>query len=156
MTAPEPIDLAGIPSLGIVETTLTREEDSFRVRANGIDTKAGLLLSASGVLIALVGGKPSVAGLVAQLLSVGAGGVAVAALWPRVDKGIGPRKLRDRYLTTPVAVTRLILLNTRIDLHAKDEEHLMEKASRLRVAAVLLLSAALAVVVGSIVYMIRS
>src|SRR4051794_24451423 len=117
MTAPEPIDLAGIPSLDIVEHTLTREEDSFRFRANGIDTKAGLLLSASGVLIALVGGKPSSAGLVAQLLSMGAGGMAVAALWPRVDKGIGPSKLRDRYLTTPVAVTRLVLLNTRIDLH---------------------------------------
>jgi hypothetical protein len=156
MTAQEPIDLADIPSLKIVERTLTREEDSFRLRAHAIDTKAGLLLSASGVLIALVGGKPSLAGLVAQLFSMGAGGVAVAALWPRVDKGIGPRELRDRYLTTPATVTRLVLLNTRIDLHAKDEEHLIKKARRLRVAALLLLSAALAVVLGAIVQVFRS
>jgi hypothetical protein len=156
MTAPEPIDLADIPSLEVVEQTLTRGEDSFRLRANAIDTKAGLLLTASGVVIALVGGKPGVAGLVAQLLSIGAGGVAVAALWPRVDKGISAGKLRDRYLTAPVAVTRLVLLNTRIELHAKDEQDLITKAGRLRLAAVLLLSAAVAVVVGGIVHVIRS
>lgn len=155
MTSPE-LDPSRIPSFDVIESALTREEDSYRARAASIDTKAGILLSGAGVLVALVGARPSVAGLLAQGVAIGAGAVAVGALWPRVDKGIRPGNLRDRYLTQQAALTRLVLLNTRIDLHAKDEEHLVQKARRLRLAALLLLAAAAVVVVGGMVEVIRN
>ena len=61
------------------------------------------------------------------------GGAAVFTIYPRVDKGIGPRQLRDRYLTRDPSITRMVLLNTRVELHAKDEERLIKKAQRVRV-----------------------
>lgn len=151
MSAPSPRDPLQLPSLDIVEAALAREEDSYRFRAQSIDTRLGLLLAAAGVVIALVGDSPSVAALVGQVLAVCAGGAAVYGLWPRVDKGIAPRKLRDRYLAADPTLTRMRLLNTRLDLHAKDEAQLLAKAIRLRIAALLLLAGAATIVVGSIV-----
>ena len=48
----------------------------------------------------------------------------------------------------------MILLSTRLELHAQDEARLVAKASRLRTAAALLLSAALVGVISSIVTVI--
>ncbi|TFV58342.1 hypothetical protein E4P41_13045 [Geodermatophilus sp. DF01-2] len=148
MRTPQNIDPARIPSLPIVETALVREEDSYRFRAQGMDTRLGLLLSAAGVLVALVGNRPSVAGLAGQVLALAAGATAVHGLWPRVDKGVAPRRLRDRYLAVDPTLTRMRLLNTRLDLHAQDEGRLLDKARRLRACALLLLAAATAVVMG--------
>ena len=151
VTTPQPIDSARVPSLPLVEAALDREEESYRFRAGGIDSKAGLLLSAAGVLVALVGTKPGIAGLIGQVIAIASGGAAVLTLLPRVDKAIGPRQLRDRYLTTDASITRMVVLNTRIELHSQDERRLMTKAVRLRWAAVLLLCAASAIVIGAIV-----
>lgn len=144
-----------VPSLGIVEDALQREDDSYRDRANGLDTKAGVILSASGVIVALVGSSASIAGLLAQLAAIGSGVAAVLAILPRVDKAIGPRNLRDRYLQTDPVATRLIMLNTRIDLHERNEARLLDKARRLKIAAWLLLASAVAIATGGIVEQIR-
>ena len=101
--------------------------------------------------MALVGNEPGVAELAAQLLAAGSGVTAVLTLWPRVDKGIAPRSLRDRYLTADLIRTRLVLLNTRLELHAKDESQLIRKARHLRLAAALLLAATATLVAGGIV-----
>jgi hypothetical protein len=147
----QPIDPSRVPSIHLVEAVLNREEQSYRFRAAGIDNKAGLLLGAAGVLVALVGSRPSVAGLIGQIFAAGSGGAAVLTLWPRVDKGIGPREVRDRYLTSDPTLTRMILLNTRLGLHDRDEKRLITKAKRLRLAAVLLMTATVAIVAGGIV-----
>lgn len=154
--ATQPIDPARIPSIDLIEATLDREEESYRSRAGGIDTKAGVILGAAGVLVALVGTHPSVAGLVGQLLALTSGAAAVAALWPKIDKAIGPERLRDRYLTVDVSITRMVVLNSRIDLHAKDEQRLILilKANRVRASSVLLLASAMAVVAGGTVAML--
>jgi hypothetical protein len=144
-----------VPSLGLVEAVLTREEDSYRFRAQSMDTRLGLLLSAAGVVVALVGSNPGVAGLVGQVLALVAGGAAVRGLWPRVDKSIAPRSLRDRYLTADTTLTRMRLLSTRLDLHAADERRLFAKARSLRATALLLLAAAATVVGGSIVKVLQ-
>jgi len=135
----------------LVEDALIREEESYRFRAGSIDTKAGLLLGAAGIVVALVGNEPGVAELAAQLLAAGSGVTAALTLWPRVDKGIAPRSLRDRYLTADLIRTRLVLLNTRLELHAKDESQLIRKARHLRLAAALLLAATATLVAGGIV-----
>lgn len=144
-----------VPSLAIVEDVLQREDGSYRDRANGLDTKAGVILSATGVIVALVGTHASVAGLVAQLAAIGAGIAAVATILPRVDKAIGPRNLRDRYLQVDPTTTRLFVLNTRILLHERNEQRLFEKALRLKIASALLLLSAVAIAVGGIVDQIR-
>jgi hypothetical protein len=151
----EPIDPRQIPSIRLVEEELDREEISYRNRANGIDTKAGLILTAAGVLVALVGTRPSVAGLVGQMIALLAATVGGAALFPRVDKGISASELRDRYLSVDASITRMVLLNTRIELHLKDEQRLITKAWRLRLASLLLVSAAVAIVVGAIIHVAR-
>ncbi len=137
-----------VPSLPIVEDALQRQDQSYRDRANGLDTKAGVVLSAAGVIVSLVGIHSSVAGLVGQFFAIGAGVAAVLAILPRVDKTIGPRALRDGYLERDAVATRLVLLNTRIDLYERNEQRLFVKAARMKVAAGLLLGSAVAIGVG--------
>lgn len=144
-----------VPSLGIVEEALQREDDSYRDRANSLDTKAGVILSAAGVVVALVGTSASVAGLVAQIAAIGSGIAAVLTILPRVDKAIGPRNLRDRYLQADETTTRLYVLNTRIPLHERNELRLVEKARRLKIAACFLLGSAGTIAIGGIVEQIR-
>jgi hypothetical protein len=150
----QPLNPSQIPSIALVEGELDREEESYRNRSDGIDTKAGLILGAAGVLVALVGSRPSVAGLIAQITALAAGAVGGAALYPRVDKGISPKELRDRYLAVDASITRMVLLNTRIDLHLKDEQRLITKARRLKLASLLLLLSALAIVVGATIHVL--
>lgn len=144
-----------VPSLGIVEEALQREDESYRDRANSLDTKAGVILSAAGVIVALVGTHASVAGLIAQIAAIAAGVAAVLTILPRVDKAIGPRNLRDRYLQADETTTRLYVLNTRIPLHERNELRLVEKAKRLKIAAWFLLGSAGTIAVGGIVEQIR-
>lgn len=144
-----------VPSLSVIEDALQREDSTWRDRANSLDTKAGVILSAAGVIVAIVGTTSSVAAIIGEILAIATGAAAVRALWPRVDKAIGPQELRDRYLTSDPIRTRLILLNTRIQLHQKNEKRLLDKAGRLRIAALLLLGSALAILASGIVNAIR-
>jgi hypothetical protein len=92
----------------------------------------------------------SIAAIMGQALAIAAGAAAVWVILPRVDKAIGPQELRDRYLTTDPVRTRLIVLNTRILLHAKNEARLFTKARRLRYASALLLGSAVAILISGI------
>jgi hypothetical protein len=150
-----PIDESRVPSLALIEHALGEADDSYRERANSLDTKAGVILSAAGVIVAVVGVHAGVAATIGQTIAVAAGVAAVAALLPRVDKAIGPAQLRDRYLTSDPTRTRLIVLNTGILLHEANERRLFIKFARLKIAAGLLLGSALAIVCGGIVTLIR-
>ena len=149
----DPVDPARVPSLAVVESELAREESAFQFRAHAVETRAGVAIGAAGAVVALVGAHPSVAGLVAQVLALASGGAAVRALLPRVDKSIGIAPLRDRYLARDPVRTRLIVLNTRIDLHAQDERQLLLKVRALRTAGALLFAATVAIVVGAVIGM---
>ena len=140
-----------MPSLGIVEDALRHEDESYRERANSLDTKAGVVLSAAGVIVALVGASAGIAGLIAQIAAIASGIAAVLTILPRVDKAIGPRNLRDRYLQVDSVTTRLYVLNTRIPLHERNEQRLVEKAQRLKIAAWFLLASAATIAFGGIV-----
>ncbi|HEX8305688.1 MAG TPA: hypothetical protein VF612_12480 [Jatrophihabitans sp.] len=139
-----------VPSLSVIESVLEREDGSYRDRGNSLDTKAGLILSAAGVIVALVGTTASIAAIVGQALAIAAGGAAVWVILPRVDKVIGPKELRDRHLSMDPVRTRLIVLNTRVVLHAKNEARLVTKAIRLRYASALLLGSAVAILMSGI------
>ncbi|CCG02218.1 hypothetical protein [Blastococcus saxobsidens] len=154
MTTPPRIDPHPVPSLDVVESALVRVEGSYRTRASSLDTKNGLVLAAAGVLVALVGARPEIAGLIGQVIAVAAGAAAVRSLGLRVDKAIDVGLLRDRYLGVDPTTARLVLLNTRIDLQARDEQQLLVKLRFLRLAAALRLGASVAILVGAIVNLI--
>jgi len=153
--AHQPIDERQVPSLGLVEAVLQRADDSDRDRASAIDTKAGVIISAAGVIVALVGTQDGVAAIIGQAVAVLSRAVAVLAFMPRVDKAIGPEQLRDRYLTTDPVVTRLYVLSTRLLLYDANEQQLFVKFRRLKVAVILLLGSAVAIVLGGIINVIH-
>ncbi len=155
MTEPPALTEADVPSLSVIETALAQEDASWRDRANNLDTKSGILLSGAGVITALVGTTTHPLALAGQVLAILAGIAAVWSMWPRVDKVIDPEQLRDIYLTTESVATRLTLLNTRLEMHSKNEDALMAKAWRWRITAILMLISAAAIVASGIVDQVR-
>jgi len=139
-----------VPSLGVVESVLEREDTSYRERANGLDGKAGLILGAAGVVVALIGTTASVTAIVGQALAIAAGAAAAWVIVPRIEATFAPRDLRDRYLRAAEVRTRLVVLNAQTLLHEENEARLVTKARRLRSAAVLLLGSAVIILVSAI------
>lgn len=139
------------PSLQVVEAELDRAELASQQRTQSLDSKAGLILGAAGVIVALTVGHESVLRTVGQALAVVAGITAGRAFFPRPGGAINPQSLLDRYLEQPAQQTRLTLLATRADLYQAGEEALKRKFYWLRWSVALLLLAAAAVLAGSIV-----
>lgn len=150
-TPPAPAPAEPYPSLAVVERELNRAEVSHQQHAQGLDTKAGLVLGAAGVIVALAVGHRSLSLTGGQVSAVAAGVAAARAFLPRTGGIINPSELQERYLDQPERTTRLTLLATRVDLFQADEEALKVKFLSLRVAVVFLLVAAVDVCVGSIV-----
>lgn len=138
------------PSLGVIESELDRSELSFQQRAQSLDGKAGLILGAAGVIVALASADESVLRTVGQGFAVAAGVAAAWAFLPRTGGTINPAQLQALYLDQPELTTRLTLLATRVDLYRADEESLRRKFRRLLLAVAFLLVAAVAVFAGSI------
>lgn len=143
------------PSLQVVEAELDRAELASQQRTQSLDSKAGLILGAAGVIVALAVGHESVLLTVGQGLAVLAGGTAGLAFFPRPGGAINPQSLLDRYLDQPDQQTRLTLLATRADLYQAGEEALKRKFFWLRWSVALLLLAAAVVLAGSIVDVVR-
>lgn len=145
------VDPSQTPSINVIESALVRAEESYRFRAGSVDSKAGLLLGAVGVLIALVGSEPSVPGLLAQFFAALSGIMLVLSLRPRRGEGMNPRKLRDQYLQADPPTARINVLNAGLSAWEKDEARLKTKDTQFTAAAVLLLVAAASIVVGAAV-----
>jgi hypothetical protein len=94
VTAPAPDPDSA--SLEIIHAELDRRQAGCEARWNAIDTKAGLLLAAAGVLIAFNADKASVLILVAELLAAGSGAAAIRSMFPRK----GRTSIRRRCSTT--------------------------------------------------------
>jgi len=148
LTAPDPAEL--YPSLEVIEGELDRSELSYQQRAQSLDGKAGLVLGAAGVIVALAAAHESVLRTVGQGFAVLAGIAAGWAFLPRTGGTINPAELQEHYLDQSELRTRLTLLATRVDLYSADEESLKRKFRRLLVSVGLLLLAAVAVFAGSI------
>jgi hypothetical protein len=139
-----------LPSLDFVRAELDREQESHERRASQVDTKAGLILAAAGVVVAFRAAQPTLVGVLAQVAAAVAGGLAILAFLPRVAGTVSPLELRKRYIHRPKQVTKLVVLDTRLEVHADDEQQLKIKAKHLR-RAVLTLGVAVALaVLGSI------
>lgn len=139
-----------VPSLGVVESVLEREDGSYRDRGNALDSKAGVILSAAGVIVALIGTTTNVTAILSQALAIAAGAAAAWVIVPRIETTFAPRDLRDQYLGAAEVYTRLAVLNAQILLHEEGEARLRTKARRLRSASALLLGSAVIILVSGI------
>lgn len=143
------------PSLDVIRAELDLRLAEQERRGTAFDTRAGLILAFGGVLIGLSAQHPSALQLLGQVAAAAAAGVAGWSLWPRVSGAVGPRALRNRYLTTPPEATKLALLDTRIFLYEQDEQRLESKVTRLRYAVWILSSSVLFMLAASIVEYVR-
>lgn len=146
-TSDEPL----LPSLDVVRAELDREQESHERRAAQVDTKAGLILAAAGVVVAFRATQPTLLGVLAQVAAAVAGGLAIWAFLPRVAGTLSPLTLRNSYIHRPERVTKLVVLDTRLTIHADDEQQLKSKAKRLKWSVLSLGAAVFLALVGSIV-----
>jgi hypothetical protein len=133
-------------SLEIIHAELDRRQAACEARWNAIDTKAGLLLAAAGVLIAINADKPSVFIVVAELLAAGAGAAAIRSMFPRKGSDINPATLLDDFYMKPAAETRQVLIRGRLDVLTEDEGAIKNKSKWFKRAAFLLAASGVFVV----------
>lgn len=145
---PSPPTEDQVPSLGVIEAALEREDAYYRDRANGMDGKATAILGAAGVVVALIGTTANIAALLGQALAIAAGAAATWVIVPRLEGGVAPRDLYNRHLAESAVHTRLVVLNSRILFHAENEARLVTRARRLRSASLLLLGSAAIILVS--------
>lgn len=123
--------------------------------AESIDSKAGIVLGFAGILVGLgATAQASVehtylfkAGLCAAAI---AGVFAVWAYFPRRFPVIQVRVLRKKYLAAPEEVTRLVLLDTQIEMIHQAGVLVRSKGLRLRLALALLAVATALIVTGTL------
>lgn len=150
MTA-DPDPQPALPSIDVIRSELDREQESYERRASSVDTKAGLILAAAGVVVSFRATQPTLPGICAQVVAGVAGGLAVLAFLPRVAGTLSPMALRNAYVHRPEETTKLVILDTRLTIHADDERQLKRKASYLRAAVCVLGIAVMLAVLGSAV-----
>jgi hypothetical protein len=150
------VDVPAYPSIAVVRAELDIEMTGVERRASNVDTKAGQVLGFAGVLVGLaIKSVSSWIQAVGLVFAVLAGLVAIWVFLPRSASSISPRALRDGYLTTSEEQTRLVVLDTRIGLHKKDEEDLRKKRNRLFAAVLALFVAIVLVAAGPIMDLVK-
>lgn len=133
------------PSLRFTANATLRALDAQVDQIKGIDTKAGLVLGASGVILAVLVGPSWVQDhtkttTVLLALALGAfsfaSACAVAAIWPRrVDIPPNPTRLFDEYLTRPEAETLHEVVKRQVDVYETNESAIGTKSTTLKYSA---------------------
>lgn len=145
-----------LPSLLILADQVTSEREGMNTHAESLDTKAGVVLGFSGVLVGLGATAQS---LVSErlLFQVGLGSAVVAALlaaWaflPRRYPVLEVYRLRQSYLTAPETETRLHLLDTQIQMVQEAADLVKLKGRRVQASVGCLAIGAALVVAGTLV-----
>jgi hypothetical protein len=130
----------------ILEELKTEREFQLR-HFDALDAKAGIILGFAGALVAL---SPSGGPLidVGRYAAVASGLLSLWAFWPRRFWSMSLRPLRDLYLASEPAFTRLRILDTQIEMTEQLSRTLHEKARRLKLGMVTLAGAILLMSVG--------
>jgi hypothetical protein len=145
-----------LPSLQLIAPQVASERESMSGHAESLDTKAGVVLGFSGVLVGLGATAQGVISnrLLFQFGLVAGVAAAMLAAWafvPRRYPVIEVLRLRDRYLTASEDVTRLHLLDTQIEMVRQSADLVRRKGRRVKVSVVCLAAAAGLVVAGTVV-----
>jgi hypothetical protein len=144
-----------LPSLELLLAQVGSELQTMNNHAESLDTKAGVVLGFSGVLVGL-GATAQQADANTVLFRCGLGAGVLAALFAAI--GFLPRKypvlevgrLRERNLTAPVAETQLELLDTQVEMVRQVAALVKQKGGRVRVSVVSLAVGAALVVAGTL------
>jgi hypothetical protein len=144
-----------MPSLELLLDQVVSERQTVSDHAESLDTKAGVVLGFSGVVVGL-GATAGVAdtntvlfkiGLVAAVL---AAVLAALAFLPRGYPVLEVRRLRDGYLTESETYTRLRLLDTEIAMVEQGRALVQTKGRRVWGSVICLALAAAFVVSGTL------
>lgn len=114
-----------------------------------LDSKAGIILGFAGALVALSPGGGPVLLMLGRGVAVVSAFVALATFWPRSFLVTDISELRTRYIASEEHFTKLVLLDTQVDMARASLPVIDEKAGRLRAAMVMLGLAAVLTAVGA-------
>jgi hypothetical protein len=146
----------GSPSLQVIAEQVAAERESMRSHAEGLDTKAGVILGFAGVLVGLGASASDLvnrswlcqAGLV---LTMGSAILAALAFIPQSYPALAPRALRDKYLAKSANDTTLTLLDTEIMMISKTSDLVRRKGKYLKGAVACLAAATAFIVIGTLI-----
>lgn len=142
--------MPGLPSLRLLGEETAAELAAHERRVDALDSKAGVLLGFSGVIVAL--SAVNLDGLLGVAAMAVAGLAAIlsgAAFVPRRFPTLELLALRKSYLGAEEDFTRLRLMDTRIAMYRQVQERLKWKARLVTLAALTLGLAVVLIVVGS-------
>lgn len=142
-------------SLAVVEDAVRREFDAQERRADAADTRAGLVLGFAGLIASIGPGDVWPPLAVAVRLAAGVAAlVALSALSTNAASEFDAELVRRRYLRAHPLRTRLVLLDTDVELTRLTVRRLALKLARLRLASGLLIAAVALTTAGSTVEVI--
>jgi hypothetical protein len=121
----------GKPSLHLLIEINQAERQLQLAHFDSLDTKAGLVLGFTGVLIALGNGAGSLPGVSSTILAALAAIASVASFWPRKFASIDPTRLGD-YAGAELTFTQLTVLDTLEVMMVETTERLELKSRRLK------------------------
>lgn len=136
--------------LEVIRAELDRVQGSCETRANGVDTKAGLILATAGVLVGFHADDPTVWDRIAALFALAAGGLAIYAFHPRAGRAVSPETLYQAHLSDPGIDVLHEMVKGRIHVWKLDEASLTTKAKRTFWATLALAAAGVLYVVSSL------
>lgn len=123
-----------LPSLEIVLEEARSEKQAQLIHFEALDSKAGVLLGFSGALVALAPDRADPLIVIGRFMAVVSGMSALASFWPRDFSMTHLRSLRDKYLSSEAAFTRLTLVDATIAQAIQVRGVLMWKARLLKMA----------------------
>lgn len=145
-----------LPSLPILLEQVAAERETMRAHAESLDTKAGVVLGFTGVLVGLgASAQPAISKNAAFQTGLGfAVAAALLAAWaflPRRYPVLQVHRLRNGYLTTAEPETQLVLLDTQIEMVGETSDLVKRKGRRVGLSVVCLAIAAGLMVIGTLI-----
>jgi hypothetical protein len=141
----------GLPSLDLVAATVRDERRAIATHADALDAKAGIVLGFAGAVAALTATRHGSLFVAAAGMSSLAAVLAMAAFFPRPSPILNIGSLRDKYLVAEERITKLVLVDTEIELRERTRSLIRLKSLLLGTAMASLGLAVVIVVVAAIV-----
>ncbi len=123
-----------LPPLDLVLEEARSERQTQLVHFEALDAKAGVVLGFAGALVALAPSRSDALLAVARSFGVISGLAALSSFWPRRYWLTDLKSLRERYLTSESAFTKLRVLDAMVVEAAQVRDALIRKGKLLKIA----------------------
>jgi hypothetical protein len=150
----EPVPEPNQETLTIVRAELDIERGAQDQRSASTDTRAGLVLVFSGAMASIAVNSRSLLTLPGLVLAVVAAILAATVLWPRLQRTVSPRALRNFYLAGSPELIKLSVLDTRIEDYEVNQEQIKIKVARLKRSIIVFVVAVAALLLGQVTTLI--